>query len=233
MSILSLEVLSDVAVYTLNGPHVRNSFGMAEAQFLLDSIRSLKGVKGLILKSHVERVFCAGGNLTQYAALKSKEEGVNINRTIFRSLAGLKMLPVQKVAIVDGDCFGGGIELLSCFDTILTSPKSFFHFWQLKLALSFGWGGYGRLLDRMSEQDLRSCFLNIKSISAYEALSLGLVDAVLPVEMLAEKSLLAAQKIRTPSNTFEKAYSLNKAEEQILFEDLWWRPEHRKNLEKN
>lgn len=233
MSILKGQVKDGWISLTLDGGHVGNSFGLSEATTLSDTLDSKKEVRGIILTSTSNRVFCGGGNLAEYSKLKTKDEGVNINRAISNSLDKLYKTPVPKVALVSGDCFGGGLELISCFDRIVVAPHAYFRFWQLKLSLSFGWGGFDRLCRRMPDAQVKQFYLQISNMSSYEALSTNLIDEICPAEFLEVRAREIISKTKVSRETYKKAHSLSSANERELFEDMWWSEEHRGHLNSN
>ena len=101
--------------------------------------------------------------------MKGRQPGILANRKIRVQLKQLAHLPVPTLALVDGECYGGGVELLSCFDFIYSTPTSQFGLWQRKVGLTFGWGGGVRLLKRMSEHQLKQLCLEAKTLTALEA----------------------------------------------------------------
>lgn len=123
----------------LDSPKTRNAFGPKESKILLKSLSAAKNIQLIILSSE-GRVFCSGGQLQEYAALKTKQQGVKLNDDIRKVLKKFADHPAPKIAAVAGDCFGGGIELISCCDWIISESHVFFGMWQRRMELSFGWG---------------------------------------------------------------------------------------------
>jgi enoyl-CoA hydratase/carnithine racemase len=207
-----------------------NAFGLPEAKILS---QSLKGKIRLIVLSAEGRVFCSGGNLRDYAQLKNKASGIKMNKDIRGALEKLAKFPAPKVALVTGDCFGGGIEVLSCFDFILCEPHVVFGMWQRKMELSFGWGGYGRLKARVNPSHLKSWLLAGSLRTAQDAKNLGLVGAIVPAGLMKmrfeglKKSLLAFS-----DESYAEIKSHLDKNETLVFEKLWWSKNHRECLEK-
>lgn len=187
----------------------------------------------LIFLCNEGRYFCSGGNLRDYAKAKTKQQGLAVNKKIRDVLEMLASHPAVKIAYLSGDCIGGGVELASCCDQIITSPDVFMALWQGKMALSFGWGGYERLQARMKSHVIQQWLLEENLKSAYWCRRQGLVDDICSaVEM--EKRLARIRKAlknRTTQNLRELRSGLER-DEVKLFEKLWWSPEHRARLEK-
>ena len=212
-----------------------NSFGLEEAKDLETIYRQWKNcpLSGIIFSSVSERFFCAGGNLKFYGSHTKKSQGITANRKITTALQKLSKWPVATVAIVSGDCFGGGMELLSCFDHVVATPTSFFGLWQRKIGLSYGWGGGKRFLQKVSQRKLLNLSLSAKSFPAIMAHKMGWIDDVVAKERI---DLVAVQWLKDQSNwpvaplkTFKRFQA---SKERSLFEALWWNKEHKKILNK-
>jgi enoyl-CoA hydratase/carnithine racemase len=176
-------------------------------------------------------VFCSGGNLTDYAAMTSPEEGKRVNRKIAAILDEVSRLPVPTVCAVTGDCFGGGVELISAFDVVLSVPHAMFALWQRKIGLSFGWGGGKRLESRLGIHKLRQLALSANSFSALEAMKLGLIDAVSIDERLLEDARACAMGMSAlPKAPVASLKSYTPEKEKEIFESLWLNEEHAKVL---
>lgn len=232
MSTLTSQLSSEgILVITLNNPLSANSFGPSEADQLGNILRQKKWreAMGLIFCS-TGRTFCSGGNLRYYASLKTRAAGLSANRKIRKSLSALAQFEIPSVAVVEGDCFGGGMELLSCFDYIVSAPHCLFGFWQRRIGLTYGWGGGARWLGRLSQAQLKNLTLNPRVVNAYEALHLGMIDEVAPVGLFqrAQQWILNSEKF--PHAPVEAIKNFSAQKETNLFEKLWGNKEHRKVL---
>ncbi len=208
----------------------RNSLRVSTASELLKFLRRAEKECDALLFSAAGPVFCSGGNLRDHDT-QGPTKGRAANRKIAAVLSVLDGLSIPTVALVERDALGGGVELLSAFDFILTTPHVLLGFWQRRLGLSFGWGGGARLESRIGVGRLRRLALEARAVSAGEALEVGLVDQVVPtwsalgdalalclrLGSLPRKSV-AAMKKRTPKN------------ERAVFEKLWFGADHKAAL---
>ena len=145
METLTAELKAKILRLTIRNSEHGNSFGQKEADSLAGHLKTYKGqFDGVLLLADGQRFFCTGGNLRFYASLRTRLQGLTANARIRRVLQRLNALPQPKVAVVTGDCFGGGLEVLSAFDRILAVPEAQLGFWQRRLGLTFGWGGGSR-----------------------------------------------------------------------------------------
>ena len=234
-----------VLILTFEDHKTRNSFSLAAARELkgrLDlltaspSADGVHSISGLIFRAR-GRVFCAGGNLADYAAMSNPEQGQFVNREITLVLEQLSQLPIPTICWVEGDCFGGGLELLSAFDWVLANPGLIFGFWQRRIGLSFGWGGGVRLQRRMGTPALLQNALAARNLYSVEARQTGLVDhvslAACGLETALTKMAEFTRFAQTPVGAL-KSWQLapTAPAESAMFERLWWNPEHQRALKR-
>jgi enoyl-CoA hydratase/carnithine racemase len=175
-------------------------------------------------------VFCSGGNLAEYAAMTTKEEGLLVNREIHQCLTAIASVPCLKIAFVGGDCFGGGVEVLSVCDKIYSLNHVLFGLWQSRMHLSFGWGGFARLSQRMKPADLQIWLSEGRTRSAYWCEKNGLVDEILSqIEMSKRFQYIKDTALGSCAHYFSNGLAEN---ETSFFENLWWSEKHRQILAK-
>ncbi|RME15274.1 MAG: enoyl-CoA hydratase/isomerase family protein [Bdellovibrio sp.] len=207
-----------------------NSFSLEEAQQLDQALQlDSSSFKGVLFYSEGSRYFCSGGNLKKYAYMQ-KEEGLRVNDQIACVLEKLSQYPYPTCCVIEGDCYGGGMELISAFDYRISAPHSFLGFWQRKVGLSFGWGGEQRWKRLIPEGLLSRLYLEASHVSAYEAADLGLVDEVCSTSLLFQRAYSwlerASSYFLDPLRDFKK----QPKDEKSLFEKLWLGKAHRKAL---
>lgn len=214
-------------------PDAGNSFGVEDAEALLKLIKkySKQKINGLVWRSKHPTLFCSGGDLKAHLELKDKKDGLAQSRTITKALETLKNWPIPKIALVDGDCFGGGLEVLSCFDHRVCSPNVLFGFWQRRIGLSFGWGGFERWEERVSPDVVKSLALSARVFGASEARRFGFVQEIVPSNKMGQAAWLRAAS-QFSANSANAIASLGEKSESSLFEKLWWGPAHLNALKK-
>ncbi len=214
---------------TLDDASSKNALSLAAAREVRDIILK-KDFESLLLLG-AGRVFCSGGQLADYAQMTDANQGRAVNDEIREILAELSVLDRPTIACVGGDAFGGGVELLSCFDVVIAAPHVMFSLWQRKIGLSFGWGGGGRIEKRIGPSQLRRLSLTTQSVSSREALALGLVDLVVQEPRLLETAVaLAARMAALPHEPFAILKNFEASTEANSFNSIWWNESHRKNL---
>lgn len=221
----------NILLIEFSDPGSRNSFSFRAAEELIQICESRKSQYGAVIFRARGRVFCSGGNLADYAAHSDSSAGRDINRRISEVLDWFSALPVPTICIVNGDCFGGGLELTSAFDEILAVPHALFGFWQRKIGLTFGWGGGARLERRLGRQMLRRLALSVATFGSAEALRIGMIDGVCLETLILDRAQQRARELMAgPQGPIAAMKSWVVEEERQTFEGLWWSDEHRSVL---
>ena len=217
----------------LDEPERGNAFGRSTARALAAALRLHDGRFEDVVLSASGRFFCTGGDLADHAKMTDAREGRAANREIAAVLDLLAAVPRPTLAVIQGDCLGGGLELASCFDRVVTVPEAAFGFWQRRMGLSFGWGGGARLGRRLTPHLLRRLATEAVTLTAHEALAIGLVDRIVLAARLEEDVADWIARLRAwPGALGRRSGKGFLQSERIVFESLWWGPEHRARLSK-
>jgi enoyl-CoA hydratase/carnithine racemase len=167
------------------------------------------------------------------------EAGVRLNRIMGTALARLTQLPIPVIAAVNGDAFGGGCEILTACDLRLAAAQARFSFAQVKVGLTTGWGGTGRLARLIGQSAAMELLLTARLIDAPEARRLGLVQRIVPAGASVQDAAAAwaAELAALPREALASTKALVHAaahsslavadrQETKLFTQLWASPDH-------
>lgn len=208
-----------------------NALSLSAARQLDSLQKQLKGVdKPIVFSSAHPTVFCSGGNLSDYKKLKSAAAGLKVNREITQILDRFQAWPVPKLAVIEGDVLGGGMEWLARFDFRWATPASMFSFWQRRIGLSTGWGGGKAWTDRIGPDKLRTLLLEARLLNAFEAQRIGLIDQVVSPWRVADESLVWARHMS--ESTVRPLLGWKAKSEAKFFSKLWMGPLHKRALER-
>ncbi|MDQ8039729.1 MAG: 3-hydroxyacyl-CoA dehydrogenase NAD-binding domain-containing protein [Rickettsiella sp.] len=174
---------------------------LTELKTLLDVIEKDKSVHGLIITSHKSRSFILGADIQTISFLTNEKEIFDFIRQgqhVFKQLASLK---ISTVALINGFCLGGGLELaLACrFRIAIDDRKTRLGLPEVKLGIHPGWGGTVRLPRLLGAINALQLMLTGRMISAKAACKIGLVDWVVP-ERHAIRAALYFANLRKRSN---------------------------------
>lgn len=178
-------------VFDLPGEKVNkfNTPVMAELEALLGRELLDSSIKLLVVRSGKPGIFIAGADIDELAAIKSEAEGQEKSRRGQAIFNRLEALPYPTLALIDGACLGGGMELaLSCTARVVTdNPKVKLGLPEVQLGILPGWGGTQRLPRLIGLPDALDLILNSRQLDGKKAVKLGLADKLVSQEFQDEQ----------------------------------------------
>jgi 3-hydroxyacyl-CoA dehydrogenase/enoyl-CoA hydratase/3-hydroxybutyryl-CoA epimerase len=183
---------------------------------LADAIRTDPAIKGTVLTSGRDNGFCAGADLGDMAAniiswCKASTDAelsaaLGDCAALGRALRALETCGKPLVAAINGFALGGGLEvLLACHWRIATDhPGIRFAFPESGLGLLPGAGGTQRLLRLVGIEKSLPYLLDGKAMSRREALSLGVITALVSSESLLDEARKLALDARDPNAVWDR-----------------------------
>lgn len=168
-------------------------------------------VKGLVFFSHRPGVFLAGVDISIINNLKTENEALRALEEAHRIFNALDDLKMPTVALVDGICLGGGLELaLACKKIFISdNPKTALGLPEVMLGVLPGFGGTYRLPKKVGLTTALDMILTGRQIKGKNALKMGLADAMLPTERMQElaKTYLLEKKTGKKKSMKEEVQS--------------------------
>ncbi len=139
-------------------------------------------VKALFIESAKEDIFIAGADINEIKAFKDEDEIVSKLSEGQEIFNRLENLPFPTVAIIDGACLGGGLELaISCTYRIATNDAhTRIGLVEVSLGIIPGLGGTQRLPMLVGFTKAIELITASKRLKGDKALKLGLVDDSVP-----------------------------------------------------
>lgn len=179
---IRMEMKAELAVITLNREPL-NVLNIAMIKEINQSLDSLKGKKiKLLLFKAQGKAFSAGVDVGEHLG-DQVEEMIEVFHGIFRRMDAL---PAISVASVQGAALGGGCELALYCDLVLASEKA--KFGQPEIQVGVFPPIAALILPRITGwKKALELILSGETIKAQEALSLGLINKVVPHETLEEE----------------------------------------------
>jgi enoyl-CoA hydratase len=183
-----------LAVVTLNRPQQLNalSYGLVkDLSLAMQELDRDPEVRVMIVTGG-DKVFAAGADIKEMADRGPFDERIH-ERLAFRDQINKISKPV--IAAVSGFALGGGCELAMSCDIIIASESARFGQPEVNLGIIPGSGGTQRLTHLLGKHRAMELVLTGDMINAAEAERLGLVNRVVPVELLLEEAKSVAKKI--------------------------------------
>jgi enoyl-CoA hydratase len=175
-----------VGYITFNNPEKHNavSIEMWDAlEKILDEFRSSKEIRVIVLNGAGGKSFVSGADISKFDKERSSKEAVlSYNKRTQKVYELLETFPKPTIAMIDGYCIGGGLNLAVCCDIRICSEKSKFAMPAAKLSLGYPFSSIKRLFDVMGPGMAKHFMFTAEKILASEALACGLVQKLVSEE---------------------------------------------------
>jgi enoyl-CoA hydratase len=199
-----------IAVVTLNRPQALNALSYGLVKDLCLAMQELdrnKEVRVMIVTGG-EKVFAAGADIKEMADRGPFDERIH-ERLDYRDQINKITKPV--IAAVSGFALGGGCELAMSCDIIIAAETARFGQPEVNLGIIPGSGGTQRLTRLLGKHRAMEMVLTGDIVNAADAERFGLVNRVVPVELLLEEAKNVAKKIAA-----KPALAIKEAKEAVL-----------------
>ncbi|MGY3474496.1 enoyl-CoA hydratase [Bradyrhizobium ottawaense] len=188
-----------VGVITFNNPDKRNAMslemweGFGEA---LTSLRDDETVRVVVLRGAGGKAFVSGADISQFE--KTRHNAAASEEYARRSAAQRALLadyPKPTIACIDGFCLGGGMQVAMLADIRIAAHDSQFGIPAAKLGIAYGFDGLRRLVSLVGPSWARLLMYTGMRIDSAEALRIGLIERVFPVDELWGETMTIAETI--------------------------------------
>ncbi|MET8406657.1 enoyl-CoA hydratase-related protein [Streptomyces sp. NPDC005195] len=175
-----LEVAEGVGTIRLDRPPM-NALDIAtqdRLKELAEEVTRRTDVRAVVIHGG-EKVFAAGADIKEMQAMDHAAMIVR-SRALQDSFSAVARIPKPVVAAVTGYALGGGCELALCADFRIAADDAKLGQPEILLGLIPGAGGTQRLSRLIGPSKAKDLIFTGRMVKADEALSLGLVDRIVP-----------------------------------------------------
>jgi naphthoate synthase len=194
-----------IAKVTIDRPKVRNAFRPETVRELIDAfarIRDDASIGCVLLTGAGDTAFCSGGDQTYKSQAGGYVGADGLARLNVLDLQRqIRSLPIPVIALVNGYAIGGGHVLHIVCDLSIASENAIFGQVGPRVG-SFDAGfGIGLLARLVGDKKAKEIWFLCRQYTAGEALAMGLVNAVVPLERLETEGVAWADEILRMSPT--------------------------------
>ncbi|MEL6251031.1 MAG: enoyl-CoA hydratase/isomerase family protein [Bacteroidota bacterium] len=224
---LKIELKGKIAHLTLNRPKALNALSkqvLKELREACEYLNKQKEVRVVIIKGE-GKCFSAGADLNDSMDTKPEQsdwlERRGQGQLGYRMCEAVQNLRAASIAQVHGFAIGGGLLLMLACDFRLVAENSFFAIPEVDLGIPLAWGGVPKLIAEVGPLKARELIMTCRRFDAREALDLGVINSIHPLEgletesakladILAEKPVLPIQmtkeQIKSSTDQMGKGY---------------------------
>jgi 2-(1,2-epoxy-1,2-dihydrophenyl)acetyl-CoA isomerase len=201
---LLAHVEDGVAVLTMNRPERRNALSAAMLDALAKALADCETASdvGAVLLTGAGGAFCAGGDVKGMAEANAGERPLDIDTRIHRqrlnqrATAGrLYDMPKPTIAALPGAAAGAGLSLALACDLRIAAESAVMTTAFAKVGFSGDYGGTYFLTRLVGAAKARELYFLSDKVEMAEALTLGLVNRVVPAADLMTEALTLAKRL--------------------------------------
>ncbi len=198
--VLLREDLGKIALLTLNRPEARNVLSedlLSALQAALDEIRNNTAIHVVVLRANGPG-FCAGHDIREMLDNRTRDYYDALFAQCSAMMTSIKQLPVPVIAAVQGSAMGAGAQLAATCDLVIASDAARFATPGVNIGLwcSTPMVAVSRSVGQKAAMEM---LLTGDMIDAETAQRFGLVNRIVPVEALMDKTMAMAEKIASRS----------------------------------
>lgn len=188
-----------IATITLNNPDKLNALDLGMWQGLTDAFKSLSAnddLRCIVLRGAGDKAFAAGADIEEFTRMRSSsaqaQDYAQITHAAMEAIAGSRH---PTVAMIQGACVGGGLEIASMCDMRICGESSRFGVPVNRLGLVMSYGELGGLMALAGPAVALEIVLEGRVFGASEALEKRLVNRVVPDAEVPVEAYAAARRI--------------------------------------
>lgn len=169
---------------TFNNPARRNAVSMEMWEALHDIVRDYandNAIRVIVVKGAGDKAFVSGADISEFNEKRSSPETTRIyNEAAGHATDALKQVGKPTIAMIRGYCIGGGVSVAASCDMRIAAEGAKFGVPAAKLGLGYAHTGVRRLMDLVGPTFAKEIFFTARQFTAEEALTMGLINRLLP-----------------------------------------------------
>jgi len=199
MATVDLTSNGEIATLTLNNSGKLNAIDLAMWQQLATHIAGLSsdsGVRCIVIRGAGNEAFAAGGDLEEFVTARATlDQALHYHAQVAAALNAIADCPHPTVALIQGACIGGGLEIAGVCDLRISNESARFGAPINKLGFSMYPGEMEGLLKLAGPAVMKEILLEGRILTATEAYEKGLVMRVVPDTQVEDEAYASARRI--------------------------------------
>jgi naphthoate synthase len=187
---IKFEFFEGIAKITINRPRYRNAFTPDTVKQMIECMvycREVDEVGVVVITGEGDKAFCSGGdqNVKSIGGYVGTDGVPRLNVLDLQKL--IRSLPKPVIAMVNGYAIGGGHVLQVVCDLSIASDNAIFGQTGPKVGSFDGGLGSSYLARIVGQKKAREIWFLCRQYNAQEALDMGLVNKVVPLDQLEDE----------------------------------------------
>jgi len=196
MPLVIVEDQGPIGIATLNNPQKRNCLSnelLAELLEALDGFEARKRRVILLRATRGAPVWSAGFDVRQLP--EAGRDPLSYDDPLVRVIRRIQTVPAPVIAMIEGSVWGGACDVALTCDLAVGCPSASFAMSPAKLGLPYNSAGILHFMNVVGPRVAREMFFTARPIPAERALQLGILNTLVPTEVLESYTLEMARAI--------------------------------------
>jgi len=197
-----VEIVEKIGIIKINRPQALNALNIETIHELNDVVHQWNredDIKVIIITGE-GKAFVAGADIAEMKDM-TKQQAIDFSEMGQRVLSLIESQEKPVIAAVNGFALGGGCELAMACDIRIASDKARLGQPEVNLGVIPGFAGTQRLARMVGTAKAKELIFTGDMVDAQTALSIGLVNQVVPLENLMNTAMEMAKKIASKGPT--------------------------------
>jgi enoyl-CoA hydratase/carnithine racemase len=173
----------------INNPQRRNAFSFAMWQALPSLLADFvadEAIRVVVLKGAGGKAFSAGNDISEFKERRStKAQIAEYDTVTARAYETLISLSKPTIAMIEGYCVGGGLEVALLCDLQIAADTARFAVTPARLGLGYKYDDVHLLVSNVGPKYAKEILFTARQFSAAEAQQMGIVNRAVPEDELA------------------------------------------------
>lgn len=199
MATVDLQIQGEIATLSLNNPGKLNAIDLAMWEQLAEIMAKLtvdRDIRCVVLRGAGDEAFAAGGDLEEFVTARATlEQALHYHGRVATALNAIADCPHPTVALIQGACIGGGLEIAGVCDLRICGETARFGAPINRLGFSMYPGEMEGLLSLAGAAVMKEILLEGRILTAAEAAAKGLVTRVVADAQVIDEAYATARRI--------------------------------------
>ena len=173
-----------LAWLVFNRPEIRNAVSLEmwkALPSLIEDVAEDNDIRTLIIRGAGEEAFIAGADISEFQEVRLGPSAEVYDQTMGKALAGIYNLEKPVIALIQGDCIGGGCSVAMMCDVRFASNDACFGIPPARLGIAYNYECVERLVQLVGPAHASDIlFAGRMDYDALEACQMGFINRIVP-----------------------------------------------------
>jgi len=190
MSQLLTQTQGPVGIVTISNPRRLNAMTLdmwRALPVILADFDANPAIRVIVITGEGNKAFISGADISQFESLRATgDQSMEYSTAVEAALLAPAACSKPVIAAIQGYCIGGGLGLAAGCDLRIAAENASFRMPAARLGIGFPPSSLQTFINIMGAANTMDIFFSARTFSAAEALSLGFVSQVHPLDQMTQ-----------------------------------------------